>query len=189
MICCLAHYNVSLFRQFSPLEFTSWRRCRAANFPSRHVFTQFSVFEILLIVRSHRSLSHGEGLFRLTCGVKTYDLFIAPLKSSSLWCQKKWRIKRKAQKGAISDCSQTCARHVCRWCSRNIDWVARLSRFTEMGKTTKRWKLKLCNLPSCLMFRCTVFLTPKMTRQSHFGIHPLRLKTYECRIHWFITFN
>lgn len=78
--------------------------------------------------------------------------FPADMRSKDLWfiysaievivavVSKKWRIKRKAQKGAISDCSQTCARHVCRWCSRNIDWVARLSHFTEMGKTTKRWK-------------------------------------------------
>lgn len=59
------------------------------------------------------------------------------------------------------------------------------SIFANREKTDKKQsggEKKLCNLPfCCLMTRYTVFLTPKMTHQSHCGIHPLLMcGTYEC---------
>lgn len=39
------------------------------------------------------------------------------------------------------------------------------------------------------MIRYTVFLTPKMTRQSHYGIHPLRLNTSDCFFSLFHLFR
>lgn len=87
------------------------------------------------------------------------------------------RLAEHVQKGGVMKCSQTKARHcIDQHLSRSLHFQQSQTRSKQGEKEEK-----LCNLPLCLMTRYTVFLTPKMTHQSHCGIHPLLTSgTYEC---------